>query len=135
MKDSYSFDPDEAAARGIPRAPTFPGRLEGPEEVETPGVGTIEALAEFLDLDPAATSKAMPVMVGERPVLALIRGDDRLNEEKLVTELGEAYRPATDEEIRAVYGAGGGSLGPVGVTIDVIADEALREGQFVAGAK
>ena len=67
-------------------------------------------------------------------VLALIRGDDRLSEEKLVTTLGEAYRPMTDEEIRAVFGAGGGSLGPVGVTIDVVADEALREGQFVAGA-
>jgi prolyl-tRNA synthetase len=125
---------DYDAARGIPRAPAFPEPLERPEEVETPGVATIEALAEFLDLDPAATSKAMPVMVGERPVLGLIRGDDRLSEEKLVTALGEAYRPMTDDEIRAIFGAGGGSLGPVGVTIDVVADEALREGQFVAGA-
>jgi prolyl-tRNA synthetase len=125
---------DYDAARGIPRGPVFPDPLERPEEVETPGVATIDALAELLALDPAATSKAMPVMVGERPVLALIRGDDRLSEEKLVTTLGEAYRPMTDDEIRAVFGAGGGSLGPVGVTIDVVADEALREGQFVAGA-
>jgi prolyl-tRNA synthetase len=125
---------DYDAARGIPRAPEFPEPLERPEEVETPGVTTIEALAEFLGVDPAATSKAMPVMVGERSVLALIRGDDRLSEEKLVTALGEAYRPMTDEEIRAVFGAGGGSLGPVSVTIDILADEALREGQFVAGA-
>jgi len=125
---------DYDAARGIPRAPEFPASLERPEEVETPGVTTIEALADFLGVDPAATSKAMPVMVGERPVLALIRGDDRLSEEKLVTALGEAYRPMTDEEIRAVFGAGGGSLGPVAVTIDVLADDALREGQFVAGA-
>jgi prolyl-tRNA synthetase len=125
---------DYDAARGIPRAPNFPEPLEKPEEVETPGVATIEALAEFLGIDPAATSKAMPVMVGERPVLALIRGDDRLSEEKLVTTLGEPYRPMTDDEIRAVFGAGGGSLGPVGVTIDVVADEALREGQFVVGA-
>jgi prolyl-tRNA synthetase len=125
---------DYDAARGIPRAPTFPESLDKPDEVETPGVGTIEALAELLDIDPAATSKAMPVMVGERPVLALIRGDDRLSEEKLVTALGEAYRPMTDEEIRAVFGAGGGSLGPVAVTIDVLADDTLREGQFVAGA-
>jgi prolyl-tRNA synthetase len=125
---------DYDAARGIPRAPKFPESLDKPEEVETPGVTTIEALAEFLDVDPAATSKAMPVMVGERPVLALIRGDDRLSEEKLVTALGEAYRPMTDEEIRAVFGAGGGSLGPVATTIDILADEALRVGQFVAGA-
>jgi prolyl-tRNA synthetase len=132
--ENSDYFADYDAARGIPRAPTFPEPLERPEEVETPGVATIESLAEFLDVDPAATSKAMPVMAGERPVLALIRGDDRLSEEKLVTALGEAYRPATDDEIRAVYGAGGGSLGPVGVAIDVVADEALREGQFVAGA-
>jgi prolyl-tRNA synthetase len=125
---------DYDAARGIPRAPEFPEALERPDEVETPGVATIESLAEFLGIDPAATSKAMPVMVGERPVLGLIRGDDRLSEEKLVTALGEAYRPMTDEEIRAVFGAGGGSLGPVGVTIDIVADEALRDGQFVTGA-
>jgi len=125
---------DYDAARGIPRAPDFPALLEQPEEVETPGATTIDALAELLAIDPAATSKAMPVMVGERPVLALVRGDDRLSEEKLVTALGEGYRPMTDEEIRTLFGAGGGSLGPVGVTIDVLADDALREGQFVAGA-
>jgi prolyl-tRNA synthetase len=125
---------DYDAARGIPRAPQFPEALEVPEEVETPDATTIESLAEFLDIDPAATSKAMPVMVGERLVLALIRGDDRLSEEKLVTALGEAYRPATEEEIRAVFGAGGGSIGPVGVVVDVLADETLREGQYVAGA-
>jgi prolyl-tRNA synthetase len=125
---------DYDAARGIPRAPQFPEELDAPEEIETPGATTIESLAEFLQIDPAATSKAMPVMVGARPVLALIRGDDRLSEEKLVTALGEAYQPATDEEIKAVYGAGGGSLGPVGLTVDIVADETLREGQFVAGA-
>jgi prolyl-tRNA synthetase len=125
---------DYDAARGIPRAPTFPEPLERPEEVETPGVGTIDALAGFLAVDPAATSKAMPVMAGERLVLALVRGDDRLSEEKLVTALGEAYRPATEDEIKATFGAGGGSIGPVAVTVDVLADEALREGQYVAGA-
>ncbi|HEY5660169.1 MAG TPA: proline--tRNA ligase [Gaiellaceae bacterium] len=125
---------DYDAAHGIPRAPEFPEPLERPQEVETPGATTIDSLAEFLHIDPAATSKAMPVMVGERPVLALIRGDDRLSEEKLVTALGETYRPMTDEEIRAVFGAGGGSLGPVGVTIDILADDALRDGQFVSGA-
>jgi prolyl-tRNA synthetase len=108
--------------------------LDKPEDVETPRVTTIESLAELLEVDPAATSKAMPVMVGDRPVLALIRGDDRLGEEKLVTALGEAYRPATEEEIKTTYGAGGGSLGPVGVEIEIVADETLREGQYVAGA-
>ena len=38
---------DLEIARGVPRAPEFPARLDAPEEVETPGVTTIEALAEL----------------------------------------------------------------------------------------
>jgi prolyl-tRNA synthetase len=67
-------------------------------------------------------------------VLALVRGDDRLDEVKIVEALGDAVRPATEDEIREAFGADPGSIGPVGVSVDVLADEALREGQFVAGA-
>ena len=42
---------DLEIARGIPRAPEFPESLAAPAEVETPGVGTIEGLAEFLGID------------------------------------------------------------------------------------
>ena len=126
---------DIEKARGIPRAPEFPPRLDAPEEIETPGVETIEALAELLQIDPAATSKAMPVVKTDGTlVLALGRGDDRLDEGKAASALNAAARPATDDEIRAAFGAGGGSLGPVGVDVEVVADETLREGQFVAGA-
>ncbi len=125
---------DIEAARGIPRAPEFPERLAAPEEIETPGAETIEALADFLRIDPAATSKAIPVVVGDRMVLALVRGDDRLSEEKLMTIFESAFRPATSEEIRETFRAYGGSIGPLGVSVEVVADEALREGQFVAGA-
>ena len=125
---------DIEAARGVARAADFPAALDAPEEVETPGVTTIEGLAEFLGIGAAATSKAMPVVTGDRLVLALVRGDDRLSEEKLMTFFEAAFRPATEDEIRATFGAGGGSLGPIGIDIEVIADETLRDGQFVAGA-
>jgi prolyl-tRNA synthetase len=126
---------DAEVARGVPRAPQFPPALDAPEEVETPGVTTCEALAAFLDVDLAATSKAMPVTTeaGE-VVLALIRGDDRLSESKLLSALKVGSRPSTDDEIRAAFGASGGSLGPVGFSGEVVADETLRDGQFVAGA-
>jgi prolyl-tRNA synthetase len=52
----------------------------------------------------------------------------------MVEALGEAVRPATEDEIRETFGADPGSIGPVGVAVEVVADEALREGQFVAGA-
>ena len=127
---------DVEAARGIAPPAKLPEALAVTEDVATPGVTTIEALADLLGIDATATSKAMPVVVGERLVLALVRGDDRLNEEKLTTLFQASYRPATEDEIRSTFGAGGGSIGPVGVGVgvEVIADESLRDGQYVAGA-
>jgi prolyl-tRNA synthetase len=129
----YAADGDIAQA--VPRVPTFPESLVAPEEVSTPGVTTCEALAGFLGIDLAATSKAMPVTKPDGTVvLALVRGDDRLSETKLYDALPGDSRPATDEEIHAAFGASGGSLGPVGFSGEVIADETMREGQYVAGA-
>jgi prolyl-tRNA synthetase len=126
---------DLEIARGVPRTPEFPARLDKPEEVETPGVTTIEGLAGFLGVDEAATSKAMPIVSGDGSlVLALVRGDDRLDEAKLTAVLGSSIRPATEQEIQQAFKADPGSIGPVGFGGEVVADETLRVGQFVAGA-
>ena len=126
---------DLEIAQGVPRAPEFPAPLSAPAEVETPDVTTIEALAGFLGIDEAATSKAMPVVTSDGTlVLGLVRGDDRLEEAKLAAALGSAVRPATADEIRDAFGADPGSLGPIGFSGLILADEALRDGQFVAGA-
>src|SRR5207247_3772420 len=123
-------------ARSQPTRPDFDGRRDSPEEVETPGVTTIEGLAQFLGIDPRTTSKAMPVvrLADGKLVLGLVRGDHRLHELKMQAALRSEFRPAQLDEIRETFGADGGSLGPVGVAVEVIADEALREGQYVAGA-
>jgi prolyl-tRNA synthetase len=125
---------DLEIAHGVPRPPEFPASLGTPEEVETPGITTCEDLAGFLGIDVAATSKAMPVVAGGQVVLALVRGDDRLDEAKLAAALGARSRPAQTEEIREAFGADPGSLGPVGFRGRIVLDDALREGQFVAGA-
>jgi prolyl-tRNA synthetase len=126
---------DLEVARGVPRPPEFPKRLDAPVQVETPGITTIETLAEFLGLDPAATSKAMPVVkLDGTLVLGLLRGDDRLEEAKMTAALGSGFRPATETEIREAFGADPGSIGPVGFDAELVADEALRDGQFVTGA-
>src|SRR4051794_38665351 len=122
-------------AAGRPSQPDFGPRLDAPQEVETLGATTIEALAQFLGIDPRTTSKAMPVVGPDgKLVLGLVRGDHRLHELKMQKTLGGDFRQAHPDEIRAAFGADGGSLGPVGVSLPVIADEALREGQYVAGA-
>jgi prolyl-tRNA synthetase len=133
--ENGDYAADLEVARGIPRAPEYPERAEAPAEVETPGVTTIEALAEFLGVDAAATSKAMPVVKDDGTlVLALVRGDDRLEEAKTAAALGSGFRPATEDEIRQAFGADPGSIGPIGFGGEILADETLRDGQFVVGA-
>jgi prolyl-tRNA synthetase len=121
-------------ARSTARAPAFPEQLAAPQDVATPDATTIEALAELLEVDPAATAKAMPVVAGGEVVLGIVRGDDRLHQLKMQKALRSDFRPATAEEIRATFGAEPGSIGPVGVKVRVLADESLRDGQFVVGA-
>jgi prolyl-tRNA synthetase len=121
-------------ARSRARAPEFPERLDAPRDVETPGVTTIEGLAELLGIDAAATAKAMVVVNDGEVVLGLLRGDHRLHELKMARALGGEFRPATREEIVETFGAEPGSIGAVGARTRIIADEAVREGQFVGGA-
>ena len=132
--ENGDYAADLEIAGGIPSPAEFPEELPAPEEVETPGQRTIDDLSKFLGVDARATAKAMPVVTNGRVVLALVRGDDRLNEMKLLAALGEDFRPAEANEIRETFGADGGSIGPVGVAVEVLADEALREGQYVVGA-
>jgi prolyl-tRNA synthetase len=133
--ENGDYAADLEVARAIPGDPVLPDELGSPEEVETPGVTTIDGLAAFLSIDATATSKAMPVVKPDGTlVLALVRGDDRLSESKLYDALPGDSRPATDAEIQAAFGASGGSLGPVGFSGEILADETLREGEFVAGA-
>jgi prolyl-tRNA synthetase len=132
--ENGDYAADLEIAGGIPSAPDFPEALPAPEEVETPDQRTIEDVSKFLGVDERATAKAMPVVTDEGLVLALVRGDDRLNEMKLLAALGRDFRPAQPEEIRETFGADGGSIGPVGSPVEVMADETLREGQYVVGA-
>jgi prolyl-tRNA synthetase len=133
--ENGDYAADLEIARGVPRAPEFPEPLAAPVEVQTNGVTTIDTLADFLSIDAAATAKAMPVVKADGTlVLALVRGDDRLEDVKLTEALGEAVRPALEDEIREHFGADPGSIGPVGFGGPVLADDALREGQYVTGA-
>lgn len=99
-----------------------------PEMFDTPGVRTIKALAEF-DGGAEATRqiKTMVMVADGEPVLALVRGDHGLNEQKLIDGLrAVAIRPASPEEAQKLLGAMPGSLGAVGVdNVRIVADHAL----------
>ena len=122
-------------ATGTPSMPSFPAPFAQPERVETPDSRTIEEVSGLLGVDPATLIKALPVVSADGAVrLALVRGDHTLNEIKLQTALGEEARQATEEEIRATFGADPGFIGPVGAATEVIADASLEQGTYVTGA-
>jgi prolyl-tRNA synthetase len=90
------------------------GVLDAPERFDTPGVRTIEDLAEQFGYAGARQIKTLVYVVDDQLTLVLLRGDHALVEQKLVDALGAiAVRPAQPEEIRAALGALPGSLGAV----------------------
>ncbi len=131
----YAANVEVASASPRPAEGLPEGRAE-PEEVETPGAASIEAVSGLLNVPSAALIKAMPMVVeGRGPVLVVLRGDHRLNPIKLDNALGGPARPAHEEEVRDELGAAPGFIGPVGARVEVIADEALRGLRgLVAGA-
>ena len=109
------------AVEGLPEA------LAEPRAVETPGARTIDAVTEMMGVPAGALIKAMPVIAdGGDPVLVLVRGDHRLNEIKLQNALGAPARLAQEAEVRELFGTEPGFIGPVGSSVRVISDEALR---------
>lgn len=115
------------------------GERHQPERLATPGLRTIAALAEAHPgvADPHRQLKTLVYVVDGGLVLAVVRGDHDLQEQKLLDAAGAGEaRPATAEEVEAALGAKPGSLGGVGVShLPVFVDEALR-GRFnmVTGA-
>jgi len=100
-----------------------------PEAFPTPGVRTIEALAQLEGGAPAERQiKTLVYLVDGKTVLVLLRGDHALSEQKLHDAIeAREVRPAQEPEIRAALGAGPGSLGAVGVErLTVLADLALQ---------
>jgi prolyl-tRNA synthetase len=122
----YAANLEKATSQLAP-AVDGPG-LPAPERFDTPGVRTIDDLAEKFDAPADRQIKTLVYVVDGRTTLVLLRGDHALVEQKLIDVTGAtAVRPAHPEEIRAALHASAGSLGAVGVTdLPVIADVALR---------
>lgn len=99
-----------------------------PRKVHTPGRKTIQEVSDFLDVPRSRQIKSLVYMVEDTPWLLLLRGDHQLNDLKLSRAAGTGdLRMARSEEIRELFGAGAGSLGPVGADfVKVVADRGLE---------
>lgn len=130
----------EALAPTTPR----PAATAPVTEIATPNAGTIAEVAALLAVDASQIIKTL-LVYGERtddkapqPLVALLlRGDHDLNEIK-AEKLAGVQSPltfATEADIKAVTGASAGSLGPVGLSIRIVADRsAAVVANFVCGA-
>lgn len=111
------------------------------QQIDTPEAKTIAALVEQFNLPIEKTVKTLMVKAtkesGHTLVALLVRGDHELNEIK-AEKLDLVAAPltfATEEEIRAIVGAGPGSLGPVGLTMPIVVDRTVAVmSDFSAGA-
>ncbi len=106
------------------------------EKVETPGRRKVEAVCEFLEIKPRQLVKTMVYLADGLPVAVLVRGDREVQEVKLKNLLGVVdVELAADQQVYDATGVPTGYLGPVGITIRVVADQevaAMRN--FVVGA-
>jgi prolyl-tRNA synthetase len=96
------------------------------KEVHTPGIKTIDQVAAFLNIDHSRLAKSVVWWAGETPVLALLLGNDELNEAKLMSATGADVRPIEPEKLLQLTGADGGSIGPVGLRERTPASAAFR---------
>src|SRR3954466_2823036 len=133
LAPGYAANVEVASAEAQPVE--MPAGRDRPEPVDTPGMTTIDAVAGHLSLPAGALLKAFPVVVDDDRgiVMVVVRGDHRVNEIKLQNALGAPFRPAQPDEVSERIGPPG-YIGPVGVDMPVLLDQAVVGGPYVAGA-
>ena len=128
----YAANVEQAGIAAVP-PPAHAAPLKSMQRVDTPGQRTVEEVSAFLGVPPDRFIKTLLVVTdaGET-VAALVRGDHTLSEAKLLRALGaQALAMADAATVERATGAAVGFAGPVGLTIRVLADQALRG---IAGA-
>jgi prolyl-tRNA synthetase len=143
FSDVSDFAANVEKAEALAPTGERPAATESLAKVSTPNVRTIEDLAKFLSVDASHTIKTLLILgaatkENKAPIVALVlRGDHQLNEVKAenLAQIASPLTFATDEQILATAGCNAGSIGPVGLSIDVIVDRsAAHLADFVCGA-
>src|SRR5699024_866374 len=87
---------------------------EDVQRIKTRKCNTIEEVAAFVNVPESQTIKTLLFIADNEPVVALLVGNDQVNEVKLKNYLGADFLdPASEEDAVKVFGANFGSLGPV----------------------
>lgn len=103
---------------------------EDVKRVETPDCKSIDDVAAFLKVDEEQTIKTLFFIADNEPVVALLVGNDQVNDVKLKNYLGADFlEPASEEKAVEVFGANFGSLGPVNLSenVRIVADRKVQD--------
>ncbi len=139
FSDSSDYAANVEMAEALAPAGERPAPSAELTEIATPGVKTIDDLCALLDIAPDTTVKTL-IVEGEEPgqlVALVLRGDHQLNAIKAekLPGIASPLQMAEEAQVKAICGAGFGSLGPVGMTIPVIVDRcAAHLADFSCGA-
>ena len=128
VKCACGYAANIETARAVPAAFVDEDGPDAPREAATPDARTVEEVGALLGVPPERIIKSLVYVIKSSLVLLLVRGDDQLNEQKvsMLFDTGD-LRPAHEARIEKKFGAGIGSLGPVGVTgVEIVADRALE---------
>lgn len=132
-KGDYGANVEKAEFVKKPNPPEDPLEME---EIATPGVTTIEGLAESLGIPTSKTAKAVFYTVGDEVFIITIRGDLEVNEAKLRNVLGGIEPRFSSAKEVAKAGLVPGSASAVGLDhIRSVVDDSITLGaNLVAGA-
>lgn len=106
------------------------------EKIHTPGQKTIDDLVQFTGKDSTQQVKTLMYIADGELIAVLLRGDRELNEIKLKNALQcQELFMADEVTVRDKCAAGFGSLGPIGLTLKLYADQEIATMQnFTCGA-
>ncbi len=97
------------------------------KKVSTPGQKSVEEVCAFLKVSPDKIVKTLIFDTDKGPVAGLVRGDHALKEAKLKEAIGAEWCNFAEEKtVIQVTGSPSGFAGPVGLTIPIYADYAVR---------
>lgn len=143
FSSASDFAANVELAEALMPAGERPAPSQEQQEVATPGQHTIEDVSKALGLQASEVLKTLIVLgVAEddspQPLVALVlRGDHELNEIKAekIAGIAEPLTFAPEARIKEELGANVGSLGPVGLNIQVVVDRAASlVSDFACGA-